>query len=138
METFLIFMTQNFIAVTILLIAILGLIIHESRRGGQRVDPSLATKIINKQDAKLLDLRQEKEFNSGHISGSINCDKTQKIEDKLRDSDKNLPIVLVCQNGASSKQAGINLKKSGFDNIYIIQNGIAGWKAQGLPLVKTS
>ena len=68
METFLIFMTQNFIAVTILLVAILGLIIHESRRGGQRVDPSLGTKIINKQDAKLLDLRQEKEFDSGHIS----------------------------------------------------------------------
>ena len=136
METFLIFISQNFIAVTILLLAVLGLIVHESRKGGERVDPSQATNVLNKQGGTLLDLRAENEFNSGHISGSINCERLKGIEEKLTEADKEGSIVLVCQNGSSSKQAGLKLKKLGYSKIYIIQNGIMGWKAQGLPLIK--
>ena len=131
-----IFISQNFIAVTILLLAVLGLIVHESRRGGERVDPSQATNVINKQGGTLLDFRAENEFNSGHISGSINCESLEEIEEILRETDKEDSIVLVCQNGSSSKQAGLKLKKLGYSKIYIIQNGIMGWKAQGLPLIK--
>lgn len=135
METFLIFISQNFIAVTILLFAILGLLIHESRRGGEKIEPSLATQVVNKQNGFLIDLRSEKEFSSGHISGSINCESLDSLESILDQHKKDNPVVLVCQNGSVSKQAGLKLKKLGYTKNYIIQNGIMGWKAQGLPLI---
>ncbi len=135
MDTFFLFLSQNFIAVTILLFAILGLLIHESRRGGEKIEPSLATQIVNKQNGLLIDLRAEKEFSRGHISGSINCESLNLLESVLDQDKKDSPVILVCQNGSVSKQAGLKLKKLGFSKNYIIQNGIMGWKAQGLPLI---
>ena len=102
-----IFISQNFIAVTILLFAILGLLIHESRRGGEKIEPSLATQMVNKQNGFLIDLRSEKEFSSGHISGSINCESLDSLESILDQHKKDNPVVLVCQNGSVSKQAGL-------------------------------
>ena len=136
MDTFLLFLTQNYLAVTILLIAILALLMHETRRGGEKIEPSVATNLVNKQGGTLIDLRTKSEFDSGHISGSLNCEPSLEIEDVLSSKEKENPIVLVCQNGSASKHAGLKLKKLGFSKTYIMQSGIMGWKGQGLPLVK--
>ena len=69
------------------------------------------------------------------IRDSINCESLNLLESVLDQDKKDSPVILVCQNGSVSKQAGLKLKKLGFSKNYIIQNGIMGWKAQGLPLI---
>ncbi len=77
MNTFFLFISQNFIAVTLLLLSITALIIYEGRKGGKKLSPSEATRKINKENALVLDLRPSQEFSSGHIAGSINVQEDQ-------------------------------------------------------------
>ena len=69
MDKFLNFLIDNYIAVLLLFFFIFALIAYESRRGGRRVDTSEATRIINKENALVVDLRTSGEFNAGSISG---------------------------------------------------------------------
>ena len=44
-------------------------------------------------------------------------------------------IILVCETGGSSPNAGETLKKEGYKDIYILRGGINQWKMDNLPLV---
>ena len=49
MNTFFLFISQNFIAVTLLLLSVTALIIYEGRKGGKKLSPGEATRKINKE-----------------------------------------------------------------------------------------
>ena len=44
----------------------------ESRRGGKRISTSELTTLVNKENAKILDVRPKDEFEKGTITNSIN------------------------------------------------------------------
>ena len=95
MNTFFLFISQNFIAVTLLLLSVTALIIYEGRKGGKKLSPGEATRKINKENALVLDLRPSQEFSSGHIAGSINVQEDQ-LEQHLitKKHPKETPIIL--------------------------------------------
>ena len=47
---------------------------------------------------------------------------------------KNKKLILCCAIGLVSENAATALKKDGYEAIYILQDGLIGWKAAGLPL----
>ncbi|MDU8924914.1 rhodanese-like domain-containing protein [Pasteurellaceae bacterium LIM206] len=97
-----------------------------------------ATSLINNQDAVVIDLRSPDEFKHGHIAGSqqfLPTDiKTQNLG-KL-EHHKDTPVILVCANGAASRTSANILAKNKFSRVYVLNEGIAGWKNANLPLVK--
>jgi rhodanese-related sulfurtransferase len=95
------------------------------------------TKLLNHEDALVVDVRQEQEFIQGHILNSINIplgnlsDKMNRLE-KYREK----PIIAVCLSGQRSAQACGKLKKQGFEKVYNLSGGIMAWQSANLPLTR--
>lgn len=76
----------------------------------------------------LVDVRTAGEFYSGYIPGSINIDmSTSSFMNEMEKFDKEKNLLLYCRSGNRSYHAGNWLKKSGFKNVYHLQDGIIGW-----------
>ena len=137
MNTFFLFISQNFIAVTLLLLSLIALIVYEGRKGGKKLSPGEATRKINKENALVVDLRSSQEFSSGHKASSINV-QDDKLEQHLitKRHPKETPVVLVCKTGVASKKSGISLMKAGYLDINVVSGGMMTWEGNGMPLSK--
>ncbi|MDG2060752.1 MAG: rhodanese-like domain-containing protein [SAR86 cluster bacterium] len=137
MENLLLFLAQNIFAFFVLIFLVFFLIFYEGKKGGKRVDNTEATRLINKENCLVLDLRPAHEFNIGHLSNAVNL-LIEDVGDQINtlQKDKEKPLLLVCQTGSVSKKAGISLKKSGYENLYILSGGMMGWQNAGLPTIK--
>ncbi len=106
-------------------------------RGYKSLRPGELTSLINRDNALVVDLSATGDFEKGHIPGSRNVTLSQfDPENKILGAAKSLPVVMVCRSGQSSGGAAKRLKKAGFENVYLLEGGIAAWQAADLPLVK--
>lgn len=102
------------------------------------VSNSQAISLINDKDAVVIDLRSLDEFKRGHIIHSqqfVPSDIKNHNLGKL-EQHKDVPVILVCATGMNAKSSAEQLSKQGFSQVYALQEGIAGWTAANLPLVK--
>lgn len=76
--------------------------------------------------AQLIDLREPKEFEAGHILGARNIPTTQ-FNTRLKEIRPDLPVYLYCQNSGRSARAALTLKKKGYSQIYQLQGGFKTW-----------
>lgn len=106
-------------------------------RGYQVATPALATQLINKDDALILDIRQDNEYVTGHIINSKHI-PLAFLNDRLADLEayKNKPVIAVCRSGHRSAQACSSLKKAGFESVYNLAGGVLAWESANLPLTK--
>lgn len=104
----------------------------ESKRGGKKVSPQQIG-LLSNQGAKIIDIREPKEFKDGHISSSRNIPYSSFKDhvDELK-AETN-PLIIVCKMGTSASAAIQQLEK---DNVYRLDGGMMNWKAQGLPVIK--
>ncbi|MDG2914834.1 rhodanese-like domain-containing protein [Bisgaard Taxon 10/6] len=97
-----------------------------------------AVALMNNQNAVVIDLRTIEEFKRGHIVNSqefVPSDIKNHNLGKL-EQHKDVPVILVCASGVTARASGEILAKQGFKHVYALQEGIAGWNAENLPLVK--
>ena len=91
---------------------------------------------IELNDAILVDVRTEDEYNSGYIENSLNIDYFSNDfsvnADKL---DKNTPIILYCRSGNRSSMSANKISKLGFKEIYNLEGGILEWIEEGNVIV---
>lgn len=123
--------------VAVFLAILATLLFVESKGGAQGLTPSAATNLMNSDDAVVVDIRPEKEFSTGHITGALNIPAT-KMKDNMNrlEKHKDAPIIIVCKSGVTSGASAKDLKKAGFGKVYKLQGGIAEWQSSNLPLVK--
>ena len=80
--------------------------------------------------AVLLDVREEDEYRSGHIPGSVNLSVMRVQADVKRlIPDRKTPVFLYCYSGARSGQALSVMKKLGYENLTNL-GGISGYKGK--------
>ena len=125
-----------FLTGTFLFLAI-AFFINESRQGGVKVSPSELVGLVNRNDASVLDLRDLKDYNLGHIAGSKSF-PASSFDARVGELEglKNKTLVLVCKMGQHSGPLGKKLKALGFEDIRRLAGGMAEWTASNLPLVK--
>ena len=91
---------------------------------------------IELNDAVLVDVRTEDEYNSGYIESSLNIDyfsnEFSVNADKL---DKTIPIILYCRSGKRSSMSASKISKLGFKEIYNLKGGILEWIEEGNMIV---
>ena len=91
---------------------------------------------IELNDAVLVDVRTEDEYNSGYIENSLNIDYFSNDfslnADKL---DKSTPIILYCRSGKRSSMSANKISKLGFKEIYNLEGGILEWIEEGNAVV---
>jgi rhodanese-related sulfurtransferase len=88
---------------------------------------------IPKDDWKkfvLIDARDAGQFAKGHIPGAINMD-WRKVLAKRDSIPRDKPVLIYCNTGSLSAQAGFALRVAGWDNLRILQGGMEEWKAKG-------
>lgn len=76
--------------------------------------------------AQLIDVRETKEFDAGHILGARNIPSTQ-LRQRYKEIRPDLPVYLYCQNGGRSARAALFLKKKGCKELYQLQGGFKTW-----------
>lgn len=125
------------LAFVVILGAIVWTFVQDMARGVRRVGPADLTRLINQDDAVVLDVRTESEFNQGHILNSVSMPKKYVTEqpDRLQ-KYRDRPLVAVCQTGQESARIGAQLTKQGFRKVYCLAGGIAAWEGASLPLTK--
>ena len=112
-------------------------LITKGASGVREVGPMEAVQLMNRNDAVVLDVREEGEFSGGHIAGSKHFPLTS-LEKRSGELKKYLkkPVVVVCASGARSRSACGTLKKLGFENVTTLAGGIGAWQRANLPTVK--
>jgi rhodanese-related sulfurtransferase len=140
MEQYIQFLTNHALLSSGWLI-VAGMIIYsfigERLRGFNSVNPAMATQLINRENAIILDVREDNEYREGHIINSVHIPLSY-LKDRLKELEKykGKPIIVGCRSGQRSSQACGILKKQGYDAVYNLGGGIMAWKSDNLPLTK--
>ncbi|MRS16491.1 rhodanese-like domain-containing protein [Enterobacteriaceae bacterium RIT691] len=97
-----------------------------------------ATRLINKEEAVVVDLRQRDDFRKGHIAGSVNLLPTEIKANNVGELEKHKdkPIIVVDGSGMQAQEPANGLSKAGFERVFVLKEGIAGWSGENLPLVR--
>ena len=109
---------------------------HQTGRANQ-MEPTAAIRLMNNDEAVVLDVREAADFNNGHIKKAKNIPMTSfkgQLDSLLKDKDK--PILTYCRSGNVSGKACRILKSSGFSNVHNLAGGIVSWQDANLPLTK--
>lgn len=130
------FVVQNwwlFLALVVILALLARTFIGPGRI--KSVRPLEAVQMINRQDALVVDVRTDKEYQEGHILNALHI-PLGVFKNRLAELEpyKNQGIVLVCRSGARSGQAAAILNKQGFTAAHNLNGGIMAWQGANLPL----
>lgn len=108
------------------------------RRGGRSVSAQQLVDLVNRENALVLDVRDRKEYEAGHIVHAVNIPfaSLNGRLDELK-KHKERAIVIACKMGQHSGTAGTLLRKNGFQNVVRLTGGLAEWRNQSLPVVKS-
>src|SRR6266487_600496 len=94
------------------------------------VEPADVAKWIAEDPRVLLvDVREPREREAGHIDGSVHIELTQ-LASRAESFQRGQPIVFYCRVGNRSTMAAQALRASGFD-AYSMHGGLARWAQEG-------
>ena len=98
-----------------------------------------ATQLINRQNAVLLDLRESKDYEGGHVPNAVHIPLSQ-LAGRAGELSKftSRPLIAYCDRGNRSRSAGSALSKLGFAEVYTLRGGVRAWVEAGLPIVKNA
>ena len=91
-----------------------------------------AEQIPKSEYAKMMviDARDAAQYAKEHIPGAVNIEWRQVMA-KSGGIPKNKPVLIYCNTGSLSAQAGFALRVSGWENVRILQGGFSEWKSKG-------
>ncbi len=126
------FLVGTFVVLLVLFIR------NEMQRGGATVGAQELVNLVNGDNALVLDVRDKAEYDAGHIVDAINIPFSNidsRLDELKKHADKT--IVITCKMGQHAGSVGTTLRKNGFENVAKLRGGIAEWRNQNLPVVKS-
>lgn len=130
------FISEQWVLVSVFVVLIYLFAINERIKSGKPISPHVVTRMINADEAVLVDIRDAKEFKVGHIAGGINIPQA-KLMDHLAELEvhREKAIIIVDKVGQQSGAAGRKLKQKEF-HVFRLTGGMMEWNNQKLPVVK--
>ena len=106
-------------------------------QGAREISPVTATQMFNRENALLLDIRENNEFKDGRIGNAVHI-PLGALENRLKELEKfkDRPIIAYCRTGQRSARACVLLRKHGFENVYNLGGGLLAWQNANLPVSK--
>ncbi len=83
---------------------------------------------------KLIDVREDNEWQAGHVAGAVHLGKgiiERDIEEKV--PDKSTELILYCGGGYRSALVADVLQQMGYINVFSMAGGWKAWKESGAP-----
>jgi rhodanese-related sulfurtransferase len=91
--------------------------------------------LIENSNAKLIDVREDNEWENGHAASAEHLGKgiiERDIEATV--PDKNTELILYCGGGFRSALAADVLQQMGYTNVFSMAGGWKAWKDSGAPV----
>jgi rhodanese-related sulfurtransferase len=84
---------------------------------------------------RLLDVRTPGEYETVHIRGTYNV-PLDTLGEHGPDIQAHVeqPVVLICQSGQRARRAEEALRGAGMPNLHVLDGGVSGWVAAGMPV----
>lgn len=101
----------------------------------RQINPQQLTLLINRDDGQVIDIRAQKEFNAGRISGAehLSPENAKKSDFSSLEKYKTKPIIVVCTTGMTAQGAAAAMSKAGFERVYLLAGGMGAWQSASLP-----
>jgi rhodanese-related sulfurtransferase len=80
--------------------------------------------------ATLLDVRENAEWNAGHVPGAVHLPAKNVAAQALKRLPKGRPVVVTCRTGARSRGVTRILREKGIDAVNL-SGGMAAWESAG-------
>jgi len=110
----------------------------ESIKGATSVDAYEALKLFE-SGATFIDVRDEFEFQLGHIRSAVHLDLKRDFNDLylIETLDRNIPIVIYCNSAHCYRSAVATFLAVawGYENVHYYKDGYFTWLALDLPVV---
>ncbi|MEQ1591129.1 MAG: rhodanese-like domain-containing protein [Thiobacillaceae bacterium] len=74
----------------------------------------------------LLDVREEWEWNTCHLPGTVLI-SLRELPGRVAELDKTVETVVICHHGVRSHHAALYLKSLGFTDVINLSGGMAAW-----------
>lgn len=95
----------------------------------ENVSPSEANEMVENGEAYVLDVRNQTEFDEGHIDNAQHI-MVGTLKNRLDEVDTDKTIIVQCQAGARSAIAASVLKANGIDNLVNMTGGYSKWQQE--------
>jgi len=125
-----------FLVALFVIILVVWIALELWRMGAQQgIDTSQAILLLNREEARVLDIREQADYRKGHIVNALNLPEG-RLKDELSRLNlaKERPVIVCCASGLRAPQAAKQVRAAGFQQVYVLKGGIQGWQEAGLPL----
>lgn len=129
----------NHLVLSSAFVALLALlVVSEIRRrgqGGNDISTLQAIQLMNHKPTLMLDVREDREYEEGHIKDARHIPLGQ-LNERAGELEKykNKHIIAYCRTGNRSASACTRLRKLGFESVYNLRGGVTAWQRDNLPL----
>lgn len=104
----------------------------------KEVSPAEATRLLNHENATMIDMRTDKDYREGHIANAVNVPTGNADIPASLSKHRERPVIVYCQRGQRSTALCNKLSKQGFESVYNLKGGVLAWQKAELPLTKNS
>ena len=104
----------------------------------ERIDiPGLHQRLQQDSDMQILDVREQGEWDEGHIPGSLFA-PYHDIDAIPEGVDAGRPVAVICSSGQRSSLAGSLLTRQGVERvIHVVDGGVGTWAQRGWPIERS-
>jgi rhodanese-related sulfurtransferase len=96
-----------------------------------------ATRMMNRDNALLLDVREDKALGGARLPNAVHVPLSQlaaRVNELAKWSSR--PVIVYCELGKGGRAAVSLLSRNGFADVHLLQGGFRAWKDAGLPVQK--
>ena len=105
--------------------------------GIHRVSNAEAIRLVNHEQAVVVDVRETDEYRSGHVPKAIHVPLSGLASGLTQlDKYKSRPVIVCCRTNQRSARAAVMLRQKQFANVQVLAGGIVGWQGENLPVEK--
>lgn len=97
------------------------------------VKPDEAMEML-RSGATLLDVRENAEWNAGHVPGAVHVPVKNVAAQALKRLPKGRPVIVTCRTGSRSRGATRILREKGIE-AFSLSGGMSAWESAGGRLV---
>ena len=105
------------------------------RLGGPQIDIVELDALLKEGSVRVLDVREDSEFRSGHLPGAIHI-PVKKLPDKIGKLKRDKPYAVICASGSRSRGATNFLLDEGFEGSVSVRGGTGAWARSGRPIIR--